>query len=109
MKRPLVATYYPLLKCVTKIKDKKIQRKVLRQLCKEKLFKNCICEIVDNTVKENINFSDRDKKRINREAKVIRAVQKKKRNFEQTGGFLNIVVPLLATVVGELISSKLKK
>lgn len=109
MGKPLVVTYYPLLKCITKIKDKRLQRKVLRQLCKEKRFKQCICELVDNTVKENIKLSTADKKRLNKESDVIRSVLKKREKINQTGGFLNIVVPLLATVVGEIIASRIKK
>lgn len=108
MGKPLVLAYLPLLKALTSIKDKKLQRRLLKALCKEKKFKTCICEIAHNTIKENILLSKRDKRRLNKQSLLIRGISKKKK-IQQAGGFLNIVVPLLAAQLGELIFSKIKK
>lgn len=108
MAKSLFHTYLPVLKVVTSIKDKKLKRRLLRTLCREARFKDCICEIANNTVKENFLLSPKDKKRLNKQAPIVRALLKKKR-VTQSGGFLNIVVPLLASQLGELIFSKIKK
>lgn len=107
-KQPLTVQYYPLLRALTRVHDKKLQRKLLRMLCREKKFKTCVCEIAHNTIKGNIALTAKDKKRINRHSTIVRKILRKK-SIDQSGGFLNIVVPLLASVVGEIISSRLKK
>lgn len=108
MGKPLVLTYLPLLKALTSIKDKKLQRRLLRALCKEKKFKNCVCELAHNTIKQNILLSEQDKRRLNKHSSLIRGLSKKKK-LQQAGGFLNIVVPLLAAQLGQLIFSSIKQ
>ena len=105
---PLIVQYYPILRAITRIKDKEMQRKMLKFLCKEKKFKHCICELAHNTVKQNLPLSKKDKTRLNKQASLVKSILKKKK-IDQSGGFLNVVVPLLATVVGELIASRVRK
>lgn len=101
----LVKRYYPLLVAVVKIKDVKCRNKILKELSKDEDFAKCMKEITENVLEENITLSVKDKKRLNKHAKVITNLQKG-RGISQSGGFLNIVVPLLATVVSELLSRR---
>lgn len=95
--------YYPLLKAVASIKNKKAQRLVLNHLKKHRPFVVLLRELAENTVNQNITFTEGQKKKLNRHAKVIKALVRKKK-VEQSGGFLGVVVPLLAAEIAGLIA-----
>lgn len=101
----LLPQFYLLLKAVTEIKDKRCQTQILKRLARNKEFCACVREIARNVA--NLDLSRKDKKRLDRQATLVRDLAKARR-VPQSGGFLNIVVPLLATIVGELIASKIK-
>lgn len=111
MKREILAVkYYPVLKALVSIKDKKVQQRLLKALCREQVFRNCICEIARNTAKQNISLSAKDKSKINKHSIVVkRLLRKKPSGFNQSGGFLNVAVPLLAATIGELIGNAVRK
>lgn len=104
----LVEKYLPLLQAVVKVKNVRCRQMILKELGKDKQFATCLREITENLLDGNVDLSVKDKRRLNRHAKVIKSLQKGK-GVSQSGGFLNIVIPLLATVVGELIASAAKK
>jgi len=104
-KMTLITEFYPLLQALTRIKDEKCRQKCLKALARDKRFSACMKEIVTNLMDENIQLSVKDKKRINKHAKIVRSLAKSQK-ISQSGGFLNVVVPLLASVVAELISGK---
>lgn len=105
MSPPLIKTFFPLLRAVSRIKNKKIQKQLLRELKKDKLVVKCMREVALNTIKQNIRFSASDKKKLNRHSTIIRSLAKK-RSLEQAGGYLNIVLPILATVLSDLLLPK---
>lgn len=103
MTRELVVDYFPILKALTKIKESPAKTKLLRQLTRDPDFKRCMQEIAKNVTR--IPLSAKDKKMLNKHTDVIRRLRRKK-SVSQSGGFLNIIVPLLATIVGELIANR---
>lgn len=105
MTRELIVDFYPVLKAVSRVKDKQMRKRLLQQLSRDRDFRLCIQELAKNVAKEVVPLSVRDKRRLNREAPVVRDLIRA-RKISQSGGFLNIVVPLLATVVAELIASR---
>lgn len=107
MSEILLARYYPLLKAITGMCGT-CRKRLLTKLAQDPEFVKCMREITENVLKENVELSVKDKRRLNRHAKVISSLRKSK-GVTQSGGFLNIVVPLLASVVGELIASRVSK
>lgn len=105
MTQTLLEQYWPLLQAVTKIKNRAAQRTVLRHLRKHKPFVQLLKEISVNTVNQNIKLDARHKRRLNKHSKVIKGLTKS-RYVDQAGGFLGIVVPILATVIGELLRKR---
>lgn len=105
MSRELIVDFYPLLKALTRIKEGPAKKTLLRQLTRDPDFKRCLQELATNVVNGAVELSAKDKRRLNKQATVIRRL-KKRRSVSQSGGFLNIVVPLLATIVGELIANR---
>ena len=95
--------YFPLLKAVANIRNKKAQRLVLQQLKKHRPFVVLLREIAENTISENIKLTPAQKKRLNRHATVIKALTKKKK-VEQSGGFIAQILPLLAAEIASLIA-----
>ena len=105
MKKSLLSVYWPLLKAICLIKNKSCQRTVLRHLRKDKQFVTLLQEISENTVRQNIRLSKRDKLRLEKHADIIRAL-KKQRKVDQAGGFLGVIVPILAAEIFDLITRK---
>lgn len=105
MSRELVVDYFPLLQALTNVKEGSSKRKLLRQLAKDADFKRCLQEIAKNVTTGAVPLSAKDKKNLNRHSDVIRRLQRSE-SVSQSGGFLNIIVPLLATIVGELIANR---
>lgn len=101
----LLIEFYPLLRAITRIKDEKCRRKCLKALAKDDRFAACLKEISVNVMKDNMKLSVKDKKRLNKHSKIVRSLVKSQK-ISQSGGFLNIVVPLLATVVADLIARR---
>lgn len=95
--------YYPLLRAVASIKNKKAQKLVLKHLKKHRPFVVLLRELAENTVNQNIHFTEPQKKKLNKHAKVIKSLVKKK-NIEQSGGFLGVIVPLLAAEIAGLVA-----
>lgn len=105
MSRELIVDYFPLLQALTKIREGSAKKSLLRQLTKDPNFKLCLQEIAANVAKGAVDLSTKDKRRLNKHSDVIRRLKRNK-SVSQSGGFLNIVVPLLATIVGELIANR---
>ena len=103
--KPLIVHYYPLLKALSKIKPATLQQKVLRKLRSDEEFVRCLREVCRNIADSIVKLSDREKRRLNRHSKVIRGIIKKqKKQVEQSGGFIQIAVPLLASVISSLLA-----
>lgn len=105
MTRELIVDFYPILKAVSRIRDAKTRRLLLTHLSRDEDFRLCIQELAKNVAKEVVPLTLRDKKRLNRETPVVKNLIRA-RNISQAGGFLNIVVPLLASVVAQLIAAR---
>jgi hypothetical protein len=85
----------------------------------EKCVIDAISEIAKNCLAGNINLKTCDFNKLSKYKKTLRqiskksSVEKRKRILQQKGGFLSLLIPpalsLIASVVGDLISSKLRK
>ena len=103
----LLVKFWPLLQAISSIKSKHCRAQVLRQLKKNKDFVACLREIATNAVRGNVVLSKTDKHKLNKHAKVIKALTRS-RSVEQAGGFLGAIVPILAAIAFELINGSKK-
>lgn len=101
--RPLIHAYYPLLEAVASVRHKKCQKQILRQLKKNKHIVNCMKEIARNIIKGSLKLTATDKRKLNKHTKLIRALARG-RSVEQSGGFLNVVLPILASLISSLLT-----
>lgn len=97
------------LKILT-LSDKNILKSIIKGLNKQQTF--CLCEIVLNLLKGNINISKEDYERLKKYKKKFRNLLKtsklsQKKYILQKGGFLEVLIPTvissLVTLVSELI------
>lgn len=105
MTKQRIEVFLPLLKAIITIKDKKVQKKVLRQLARDTDFARLMREIASNTINNNLVLTPRQKTILNKHTSTVRGLLKKKK-IQQSGGFLQIVVPLLATLLSDLITKR---
>lgn len=103
MSRELIVDYFPLLEALVRVREGPAKKALLRQLTKDPNFRRCLQEIATNVT--SLDLSAKDMKMLNKHSDVIRKLRRSKA-VSQSGGFLNIIVPLLATIVGELIANR---
>ena len=112
-----------VLKCakeldeLSNVKDK-VQRKLLIKNA-ENCVIDAISEIAKNCLAGNIPLKSCDFKKLSKYQKLLRQISRKSSNtkrrktIEQSGGFLNLLIPpaltLIASVVSDVISKKIQK
>lgn len=102
-------TYYPLIRCICKKKSKKLREHFLTAISKDKSFCRCLREIAKHTVKEKFPLEKKHKKQLNKHVKTVRGVlskNKRRRRLSviQSGGFLPILLPFVAALLGEVVA-----
>lgn len=89
----------------------KKQKELLKQFGKKECFYLALKEIARNLIKGNIKVSEKQRKLLNKHRKVIvnLACKENKKNriktVSQVGGFMGVALPLVLTLVTELIRS----
>ena len=103
----LLRNYYKQLEFIAKIKNKRVRDGILRQMSDDDKFFNVIREIVENTVKKNIPMKKKEKRLLKKHKRILLQFIKpsipskhKKRLVVQSGGFLPILFPILASFLG---------
>jgi hypothetical protein len=106
-------TNLPFLKLVASIKKSATRREILEALSNDETFQKALREIAKNTVRGAIKLSPSDIKKLKTHKGTIKSLSKKrlsanrkKKLISQSGGFLPILIPIVASLIGELIRSK---
>lgn len=101
---------WPCLRLVSSVKTPKLRKTILSHLAKDNDFCSACREISKNIVKRKIVIKGVKARRLKRFKKLITALSKKKNSkgvklklVRQSGGWLAAVIPLVATVIGELL------
>lgn len=105
MTQTKLCVMFPLIEAVAKIKNKKAQRLLLRQLSKNRKFVSCLREIAKNTIAGNLPLSQVQKRKLNRHTSVVRGLARRTK-VQQSGGFIGAVLPLLASIVGDVLLTR---
>lgn len=114
MSQNLHNCFYKLF-VIANIKDKRIRNELLAKIsCKNDIY-SALSEIAKNVVAKNVPLTRSQKIKLKKYKKKIIALScdtkdKKIRQNRvvQSGGFLNILLPAVASVIGPLLFEKLK-
>lgn len=101
------------LQALTRVKDRDSREVVLKHLGDDKILYDALSEIARNYLKGNINLSTSQSKKIKRHSKVLKELcckknrkcaKKRKELLVQSGGFLPILIPAVASIISAIIS-----
>jgi len=100
------------LKMIASIKDEKTRKNVLSKISDDCLYK-ALHEIAVNTVAQKVPLSAKLKKSLRKHKIKIKKLscktnnkKKRKKLVIQSGGFLPILIPAVASIITSLIASK---
>ena len=112
MGKEIVSQYIPLFDFITRIKSRADQKTVLKIFAKDKQFRKCFKEVASNIQRKNITVSKTQKTQLSKYKDIIKGLDqtgngrnKSIKLIEQSGGMLPILLPILASIVAEVISS----
>ena len=101
---------------LTETKCKKLKRSILCDFSKNDKYFKAIFEIVLNLSENKMILTSHEKKKLNKHLKILEKILKnpkckRKRSLavKQSGGFLNILLPIVGTLITELISNAFSK
>ena len=103
---------WPSLELVSAIKTPKFRKQLLKHFSNDEQFCSACREISKNIVKRKFIIKGQKAKSLRRHKRIISSLSKKNNSkkrkrllVSQSGGWLAAVIPLVATVIGELIRS----
>jgi len=101
--------YWELLKAVELAKSKAERETLLIVLCRHKKFIKALKVLCKNTVNQKLPLTDKQKHQLKKHASVINYIAKSKRSAKRSivqsgGGFISILLPILASLVGSAIN-----
>lgn len=114
----LLRDTYKYLELLSHINNKKTRFLVLKDLNKvlKKDIFSSLSEICQNIIEGNIKFSKTDKIKLRKYKELIVDIANKPKNpvkqhnlLVQSGGFVHFILPVVATLLGELILDKVRK
>ena len=104
---------------VCDVKSRKLKNSILEEMSKKKEFFEAIYEIVNNIQAKFLKLDDLPPSELGKLKKhffLMEQIHKRpkskirrKRLVKQSGGFLPIILPILTTVVGELIANVIRQ
>lgn len=108
----LLKSYWPYLEVYNSIKCPKARNKILKVFCKDPKFCKLLRQVARNTLKKNFDIDEISIDKLRQQKKSIIKLTKKYKNKRQQeeilvqkgSGFLPLVIPLLAQVIGSLIN-----
>ena len=103
--------YIDQLTQVAQLKKKNSRQALLKSLYKDPKFIKALKIICKNTIACKVPLSKTEKRKLCRHAKAITHIAKTKssaRNIvlQNGGGFLSVLVPLVTTLLGEVLNGK---
>ena len=93
--------FLPTLEVVSTIRDKKLQKNVLKYFAKNKNFASALREITKNIIKGNVQLDKYKKRKISRHKTNLYSIAFSKnhsKNIAQSGGWMWII-PIIASLL----------
>lgn len=89
----------------------KIKKSLLNEMSKNDSYFKALFEIVNNIARKNVKLDTKTKKRLKKYKKLMyiiltrpKSKVKRAKAIKQSGGFLPIVLPIIGTVIAEVLS-----
>lgn len=102
-----------LLNTLANVKNSKLRHHCLKDAKNKKEICDCISEICLNIANGNIELSKNSKNKFKKHKKLIYSFAKKDKTrikkYNQIGGFLPYLIPIITTLAADFVISKLKK
>ena len=106
-----VGDYINLLKIASTIRSKKLRTAFLQDQYKaDPLLYKAIKEVVLNVVNKNVKLTEGEKKKLARYKHDIlklvndKSLSRRKKHIAQSGGYLHIIIPAVASLLASLIN-----
>ncbi len=106
-----VSSTIPFFKIVSRLPEKS-RRIVLNDLSGNQIAYDALSEIAHNTIKGNVKLKKSQSKKLKRHVHTLKqfcciknkkSLNKRKKLLVQSGGFLPILIPTIASLIGSLI------
>ena len=99
------------LDLIAKIKNTKTRKAVLKDFSSKAEIFEALKEIATNTINKNVPLTSLQKKKLRHHKKIIIALSQKKNKsnktkkklVEQSGGFLPVLIPIIFSIVDQLL------
>lgn len=96
---------------ILSLSDKKLQNQIIDKSNKDQIY--CLCEIVLNLLKGNINLSNQELKKLGKYKNSFRKLIRKsnirqKKKVIQSGGFLSVLIPSIISALSPILSELIK-
>lgn len=102
-----------LLEVISAVKKKSLREQILKDLSKNDELFDAISEISKNTVTGRLKLTEKQKSVLKKYKKVLiemamkpKGKRKRKKLIVQTGGFLPILIPTIATLLAVILTRK---
>jgi hypothetical protein len=103
------------LKIISKIKDPRLRKKILIEIADDCLYK-ALNEIAVNTISKKVPLNRATKTKLRKYKTHIKALASKTKNKRlqkklvvQSGGFLPLLVPAVASILGSVLSAAINR
>ena len=104
----VLKNYIEQFKFISKIRDEKLRKGILKQFGNDDKFFCALEEVVENTLKNNVPLPGKEKKRLKKYKRVlfqflkpVKNKRKKKQLISQSGRFLPILIPLIVSLLSQ--------
>jgi hypothetical protein len=102
-----------VLSLVSRIRNKSLRDSILREISCDDHIYDALSELAVNTLKGNVPLTKRQKEKLRRQKRFIsslscdrkkHSLRKRKYLVRQSGGYLATVLPIIVTLLSELLS-----
>ena len=107
----LLEKYWPILKILVQLKNKTARQELLKILAKDRDFRRLIRSLCSNVYNKRVEVSPSARRKLVRYKGIIVKLcdkklpkRKKQQLTVQSGGFLPVLIPLFATIIGSLLA-----
>jgi len=112
MSKSLQKTFH-FLRLISQIKNEKKRKVLMKEICEDETIYKALSEIAKNQIKGNIKLDKKQSKKLKRHSKLLKklclkkdkiTLKKRKNLVVQSGGFLPLLLPTVALILGSILN-----
>ena len=96
--------------------SKKMKKSILEEMSKSECFFDAMHEVVNNILLKNVKMTSADRRKAKHFIKIMNKIHRcpkkkfiKKKLVKQSGGFIQFILPILTSVISEVIQNAISK